>query len=284
MCHSQQNSSHSAAKQVMDSLRQNSKVTTPKPFRMMLREEDRKRRNVKTRSEMELENERLKKELDELKECGKKFRAKPAPATTHLLVINKRPNNLQRQKKQINQTDHSHHGNHHQQGTERHVSALPQQPFSFIERERKKREKKLANELNNLSPKTERTAFKARPVPRSLYRPSSPNSHIYRAVDLNNRCSALPPSILEGTLQEGEEAENEYADEFSRPQSTDISRCRNNLRKWKNKGVLQMEEEIERKRNRERDRDWSYIHPLRRTSLCHSQEPLNTCKSDYISV
>ncbi|XP_058604684.1 protein FAM161A-like isoform X1 [Onychostoma macrolepis] len=282
-----QNSSHSAANQGMDSLRQNSKVTIPKPFRMMLREEDRKRRNVKTRSEMELENERLKKELDELKECSKKFRAKPAPASTYLLfydIINKHPNKLQRQKNQINQTDH--HGNHHKQGTQHQSPTLPQQPFSFIERERKKREKKLADELNNLTPKAERRVFKARPVPRSLYRPSSPTCQIYEAVNLNHRGSALPPSILDDTLQEGEEAENEYEYEyeFSRPQSTDISRCSNNLRKWRNKAALQVEEEMERKRNRERDRDWSYFHPLRRTSLCHSQEPLNTCKSDYISV
>lgn len=289
MCHSQQNPSHSAANQVMDSLRHNSKVTIPKPFRMMLREEDRKRRNVKTRSEMELENERLKKELDDLKERGKKFRAKPAPASTYLLfydIINKRPNKLQRQTNLINQTvtDHGHHGNHQHQGTQRHASPLPQQPFSFIERERKKREKKLTDEFNNLPPKAERTAFKARPVPRSLYRPSSPNSQIYGAVNLNHRHSALPPSILEDTLQEGEEAQNEHDDEFSRPQNTGISRCSSNLRKWKDKGVLQVEEEMERKSNRERDRDWSYIHPLRRTSLGNSHEPPNTCKSDYISV
>ncbi|KAK7142404.1 hypothetical protein R3I94_011926 [Phoxinus phoxinus] len=285
--HSHQNPSHSAANQVMDSLRQNSKVTIPKPFRMMLREEDRKRRNVKTRSEMELENERLKKELDELKERGKKFRAKPAPASTYLLfydIINKRPDKLQRQNNLINQTDHDHHGNQQQQGTTRHASPLPQQPFSFIEREQKKREKKLADEFNNLPPKAERATFKARPVPRSLYRPSSPNSQIYGAVHLNDRHSALPPSILEATQQEGEEAENEYDDEFSRPQNTGISRCNSNLRKWKNKGVLQVEEEMARKSNRERDRDWSYIHPLHRTSLCNSQEPPNTCKSDYISV
>ncbi|XP_042629937.1 protein FAM161A-like isoform X1 [Cyprinus carpio] len=101
LSHSQQNSSYSAANQGMDSLRQNSKVTVPKPFRMMLREEDRKRRNVKTRSEMELENERLKKELDELKECSKKFRARPAPTSTYLLcydIITKHPKKLQLQK------------------------------------------------------------------------------------------------------------------------------------------------------------------------------------------
>ncbi|XP_039511082.1 protein FAM161A-like isoform X2 [Pimephales promelas] len=287
LCHFQQNSSHSAANQVMDSLRQNSKVTIPKPFRMMLREEDRKRRNVKTRSEMELENERLKKELDELKECSKKFRAKPAPASTYLHfydIINKRPNKLQKQTNLINQTDHGHHKKHQQQGSQRQASPRPQQPFSFIEREQKKREKKLADEFNNLPPKAERTAFKARPVPRSLYRPSSPNSQIYGADHLNHRHSALPPSVPEDTLQEGEEAENEYDDDFSRPQNKGISRCSSNLRKWKNKGVLQVEEDMKRKSNRERDRDWSYIHPLRKTSLCNSQEPPNTCKSDYISV
>ncbi|RXN29875.1 protein FAM161A-like [Labeo rohita] len=282
--HSQENSSHNAANQGMESLRRNSKVTIPKPFRMMLREEDRKRRNVKTRSEMELENDRLKKELDELKECSKKFRAKPAPASTYLLfydIISKRPNKLEQQK---NQMDHTLHGNHHKQGTQHQTPPLPQQPFSFIERERKKREKKLADELNNLTPKSERRAFKARPVPRSLYRPSSPTCQIYESVNLNHRGSALPPSILEDTLQEGEETENEDDDEFSRPQSTDISHCSSNLRKWKNKAALQVEEEMERKKNREKDRDWSYFHTLRRTSLCLSQEPLNTCKSDYISV
>ncbi|XP_051502387.1 protein FAM161A-like isoform X2 [Myxocyprinus asiaticus] len=297
-CHSQQNSSHNVANQVRDTaqeqsdtLRQNFKVTIPKPFRMMLREEDRKRRNVKTRSEMELENERLRKELDELKECGRKFRAKPAPASTHMLlydIIEKRPNKFQHQKNQISPNNLGHHENHHQQGTQRRAPPIPQQPFSFIERERKKREKKLADELNNLTSIEERRVFKARPVPKSLYRPSSPSYQLYGAVGLHtrehetHRHSVLTPSILEDTLQESDDAEHEYDDEFPRPQNTDKSLCNSSLRKWKNKGALQMEVEMERKRNR--DRDWSYIHPLRRTSLCHSQELLNTCKSDYISV
>ena len=58
-----------------------SKVTVPKPFRMTLREE-RKRRRVRTRSEVELENALLKRELEELRECGRKFRVTPAPAHT----------------------------------------------------------------------------------------------------------------------------------------------------------------------------------------------------------
>ncbi|XP_073784627.1 protein FAM161A-like isoform X2 [Danio rerio] len=260
-------SSHSAANQLPENQRRYSKITIPKPFRMMLREDDRKRRNVKTRSEIELENDRLKKELDELKECGKKFRAKPVPATTHLLlyeIINQRPNKLQQQKNPSSQKDQG-RGTSNQ--AQRHSAPLP---FSFIERERKKREKKLADELNSMTPRAKQTVFKARPVPRSLYRSSSPNSDLYEPINLNHRCTTLHPSILK--------EEEEYHRKFSGPKSTDISRRGSNFKKWKNK----VEEEMERKRNRERERDWSYIHPLRKTSFC--QEPQNTCKNDYISV
>lgn len=226
---------------------------------------------MKTRSLMALENERLRRELDELKECGKKFRAKPAPVSTHMPVcdyVNKRPN-----KHQSNPSNQGHHGN--QRGTQYSAPPIPQKPFSFIERERKKKEKKLADEINNLTAKEERKTFKARPVPKSLYRSSSPNYQMYEAESLNarqrqnRRCSTLPPSILEDTLQEGEDVDGEYPNEFS-------------IWKWKTKGMVQVEEESERKSNRERD--WSYIHPLRRASFCHSQELTHTRKSDYISV
>ncbi|KAA0711115.1 Protein FAM161A [Triplophysa tibetana] len=272
---SQQNPFHNQVRDMSwdtsDSLRQNYKITVPKPFHMMLREEDRKRHNMKTRSAMALENERLRRELDELKECGKKFRAKPAPVSTHMPVcdfVTKRPN-----KHQNNPTGQGHHGN--QRGTHYSAPPIPQKPFSFIERERKKKEKKLADEINNLTAKEERKTFKARPVPKSLYRSSSPNYQMYEAESLNTRqrqnrrCSTVPPSTLEDTLQEGEDedVDGEYPDEFS-------------IWKWKTKGMLQVEEELERKSNRERD--WSYIHPLRRASFCHSQEL--TRKSDYISV
>nr|XP_055028834.1 protein FAM161A-like isoform X1 [Misgurnus anguillicaudatus] len=279
-CRSQQNSSPNASNQVKEStreapdgLRQHSKITIPKPFHMMLREEERKRRNLKTRSEMELENERLRKELNELKECGKRFRARPAPTSTHMPlydIIGKRLNKHQRQK---NQSDLKDQG-HHQRGIQHR--APPQKPFSFIERERKKREKKLADKINNLTAKEERKVFKAKPVPKYLYMPSSPN--MYGADNLHTReqhirkCSLLPPNILEDMQHEGEEAEKKYANEFSS----------SSFWKWKTKGILQVEEEMERQRNRERD--WSYIHPLRRASFCHSQELSHTCKSDYISV
>ncbi|XP_077351197.1 protein FAM161A [Festucalex cinctus] len=100
----------------------NSKATVPKPFQMMLREV----RKVRTRSEVELENALLRRELDELRECQKKFRASPAPAHVRQPlydIISRRP------------------------PRRANPSASAPQPFCFLERERKKRESKMAAEL-----------------------------------------------------------------------------------------------------------------------------------------
>lgn len=138
-----------------------SKVTVPKPFQMMLREEERKRHRVRTRSEVELENTLLRRELEELRECQKKFRASPAPAHIHLPlyeVINCRPRG----------------------GRNNSVPDRSQEPFRFLERERKKREARIAAALGNFSRREERQGFKATPLPSSVYRSKrakSPNRH-----------------------------------------------------------------------------------------------------------
>ncbi|XP_061546532.1 protein FAM161A-like isoform X1 [Phycodurus eques] len=107
----------------------NSKVTVPRPFQMMLREV----RKVRTRSELELENALLRRELDELRECQKKFRASPAPAHVRLPlydIIGRR------------------------------------RPFHFLERERKKSEAKMAADPAGAGgPQGGRRAFAARRVP-----------------------------------------------------------------------------------------------------------------------
>ncbi|TKS86036.1 Protein FAM161A [Collichthys lucidus] len=135
----------------------NSKVTVPKPFQMMLREEERKRHKVRTRSEIELENTLLRRELEELQECQKKFRASPAPAHIHLPlyeIISRRSGQRSRSSStKRNQTS----------------AAASPQPFLFLERERRKREAKMVEEFGKLRPKGERQAFKARPMPSSVY-------------------------------------------------------------------------------------------------------------------
>eukprot|EP00063_Salmo_salar_P035935 XP_014010770.1 PREDICTED: uncharacterized protein LOC106577331 [Salmo salar] len=147
-------------------------VTVPKPFRMMMREEEKKRRKVRTRSEVELENLLLRRELDELRECGMKFRASPAPAHTRLPLYDVISCRLS-QRPGYNPGNHGVNFSNYRYvsvsgGNQRASSCSPQRPFSFLERERRKREQRIEVELENLVAKERRT-FKARPVPRSVY-------------------------------------------------------------------------------------------------------------------
>ncbi|XP_034408345.1 protein FAM161A-like [Cyclopterus lumpus] len=129
------------------------KATVPKPFQMMLREEERKRRKVRTRSEIELENALLRRELEELQECQKTFRAAPAPAHIHLPLYEVISRRLDRSRSS--------------------GGGAPPRPFRFLERERRKREAKVVAELGKLqAPEEEerrRRAFRARPMPSSVY-------------------------------------------------------------------------------------------------------------------
>lgn len=145
----------------------NSKVTVPKPFQMMLREEERKKHKVRTRSEIELENTLLRQELEELRECQKKFRASPAPAHIHLPlyeIISRR--NSQRS----NQSRSNTNNNRNMDATSTQTStALSPQPFQFLERERRKKEARIVAELGKFGERIERHNFKAKPMPTSIY-------------------------------------------------------------------------------------------------------------------
>lgn len=144
-------------------VRANSKVTVPKPFQMMLREEERKRHKVRTRSEIELENTLLRRELEELQECQKKFRASPAPAHIHLPlyeIISRRSGQRSR---------NSNSNRKHDTKRNQTSAAASLQPFHFLERERRKREAKMVEEFGKLGAKGERQAFRARPMPSSVY-------------------------------------------------------------------------------------------------------------------
>lgn len=143
-----------------------SKVTVPKPFQMMLREEDRKTHRVRTRSMIELENALLRRELEELRECQKKFRASPAPVHTHLPlyeIIRRRSSQRSNQRRSS-----GNNCSRNSKSNQASAAALTQ-PFHFLERERRKREAKIVAELGNLGQKEERQAFKARPMPSSVY-------------------------------------------------------------------------------------------------------------------
>ncbi|XP_048126314.1 protein FAM161A-like [Alosa alosa] len=266
-------------------------VTVPKPFQMMLREADKKRRNVKTRSEVVLENALLRRELEEMRECQRQFRATPA----RRFAVSSAS------------------------GRSRNTSP---QPFSFIERERKKRERKLEEALRSgAGSREERWVFKARPLPR-IYRACSEDYQLLGAVEMHSRDQEQqqqhrgPPAsrglqkhagrVLErekGDMEvdvdtetseekpEGREDGAESMDGTERPILDNANWTLRRKPSLVGKG-LQLEGETSRGVRRGREREWSYIQPIQRTcislnlasSFSVSHERMLAGKSHYISV
>lgn len=185
------------SRQTIVRVRPNSKATVPKPFQMMLREEERKRHKVRTRSEIELENTLLRRELEELQECQKKFRASPAPAHIHLPLYDV-----------ISQRSSQGRIIRRKQGT----PTASAQPFTFLERERRKKEAKIVAELGRPGAREERLVFKARPIPRSVY----PAKH--RSKSTSRQPKFLNICMLEREVREGYSDPNSDPEQDGRPE------------------------------------------------------------------
>uniref|UniRef100_A0A3Q2TYW7 Protein FAM161A n=1 Tax=Fundulus heteroclitus TaxID=8078 RepID=A0A3Q2TYW7_FUNHE len=164
------------------------KGTVPKPFHMMLREAEKQKHGVKTRSEVELENAELRRQLEELTECQKQFRASPVPAHVHLPVYEE----LQEQRRSARGRE-----------AQRHRTA--QKPFSFLERERLKKEQRQQQQQQQQSDQEKVKPFKAKPVPKSVYVAASgeqmKEEQLYRSIKIQMRAeemlrsASVPPSI-----------------------------------------------------------------------------------------
>ncbi|XP_076584809.1 protein FAM161A [Chaetodon auriga] len=191
------------------------RVTVPKPFQMMLREAERRKRGIKTRSEIELENAELRRQLEELTECQRKFRASPVPAHVHLPLYEElQERNEERQRRTRNRED-------------QHLRTI-QKPFSFLERERLKKEQK---QLRHPQPSDQEKVkpFKAKPVPKAVYAAASgeqmKEEQLYRSIKIQMRAqemlhsASVPPSMLARRLSERKKtkdgAAEARADDFS---------------------------------------------------------------------
>lgn len=176
------------------------RVTVPKPFQMMLREDERRKRGIKTRSEIELENAELRRQLEELTECQRKFRASPVPAHVHLPLYEELQDRNEERQQQRRMGEREYH----------HPRAS-QKPFSFLERERLKKEQK---QLHHPSPPDQEKVkpFKAKPVPKAVYAAASgeqmKEEQLYRSIKIQMRAqemlhsSSMPPSMLARRLSE----------------------------------------------------------------------------------
>uniref|UniRef100_A0A671QBM6 Protein FAM161A n=1 Tax=Sinocyclocheilus anshuiensis TaxID=1608454 RepID=A0A671QBM6_9TELE len=177
------------------------KVTVPKPFHMTLREAERRKKGIKSRLEIEQENADLRRQVEELTECQRKFHASPVPAHVRLLLYEE----LQE------------HRRLHREMEQQRLHTL-QRPFSFLERERLKKEQKEAKlreqmlKHNREEEEWRKCPFKAKPVPRVVKEAASgeqqKDEELYRAIKMQMRArellhsASMPPSMLARHLSE----------------------------------------------------------------------------------
>ncbi|KYO23648.1 protein FAM161A isoform X1 [Alligator mississippiensis] len=168
-------------------------ITVPKPFQMTIREARKKQQNVKSKSQIEMENNLLKKQLEEEAECQKKFRANPVPASVFLPLYQEIMEQNEERRKSVKERS-------------RNILLAYQRPFKFIEREEQRKEIRKM-QLKDLSlPEKKTKFFKAKPVPKSVYSPDVNDKlkeeELYREIRIRMRAeellrnSSLPNSRL----------------------------------------------------------------------------------------
>ncbi|NXG80949.1 F161A protein, partial [Baryphthengus martii] len=169
------------------------KVTVPKPFQMTIREARKKEQNLKSKSQIEMENNLLKKQLEEEAECQKKFRANPVPAAIFLPLYHEIVQRNEERRRSVK---------------ERCKLKLlaSQKPFKFLEREKQKSEMRKMQLRDLSAPEKNPKLFKAKPVPKSVYSPAVNDKlkeeELYREIRIRMRAeellrnSALPNSRL----------------------------------------------------------------------------------------
>ncbi|XP_044045438.1 protein FAM161A [Siniperca chuatsi] len=183
------------------------RVTVPKPFQMMLREAEKRKRGIKTRSEIELENAELRRQLEELTECQRKFRASPVPAHVHLPLYEELQERNEERQRSIRERE------------DQHLQTI-QKPFSFLERERLKKEQK---QLHHPQPSDQEKVkpFKAKPVPKAVYAAASgeqmKEEQLYRSIKIKMRAeemlhsASMPASMLARRLSERKKTKDSSA-------------------------------------------------------------------------
>lgn len=158
------------------------KITVPKPFQMTIREAQRKEQNVKSKSQIELENHLLKKQLEEEAECQKKFRANPVPAAVFLPLYHDIVQRNEERRRSVRERS-------------KLKLLASQKPFKFIERERQRSETRKMLLKDVPPPENKTKAFRAKPVPKCVYSPDFSDKlkkeELYREIRIRMRAEEL---------------------------------------------------------------------------------------------
>ncbi|XP_051868728.1 protein FAM161A isoform X2 [Pristis pectinata] len=173
------------------------KITIPEPFQMTLREAERKQQKIRSRSQIEVENYMLRKQLEEEAECQKNFCANPVPAHTYIPLMEEIMERNEERRKFV-------------KARSKEILLAIQKPFAFIEREEKKKEirKMQIKDLDLLVNK--KKTFKAKPLPKYLHDQKIidriEEEELYRAIRMKVRAqemlnsASLPKSMLHNAV------------------------------------------------------------------------------------
>ncbi|KAM7164170.1 protein FAM161B [Macrochelys suwanniensis] len=164
-----------------------STITIPQPFKMTLREARKKPQLMKSRASLELEKQRDKRQSQEEAECQKQFRAQPVPAHVYLPLYQEimEQNEIRREV-----------------ATQRRKELLlsTQRPFSFLEKEDKKKEAIRHKILAALAPVEISKPKGSKTVPKSIYNPvlgdKLKEAELYRKIRIQMRAKDLLENSL----------------------------------------------------------------------------------------
>ncbi|NXD76278.1 F161A protein, partial [Halcyon senegalensis] len=169
------------------------KVTVPKPFQMTIREARKKEQNLKSKSQIEMENNLLKKQLEEEAECQKKFRANPVPAAVFLPLYHEIMQRNEERRRSVKERS-------------KLKLLASQKPFKFLEREKQRTEMRKMQLRDLSAPERKAKLFKAKPIPKGVYSPAVNDKlkeeELYREIRIRVRAeellrnSSLPNSRL----------------------------------------------------------------------------------------
>uniref|UniRef100_A0A8C8SLV4 FAM161 centrosomal protein B n=1 Tax=Pelusios castaneus TaxID=367368 RepID=A0A8C8SLV4_9SAUR len=159
-----------------------STITIPQPFKMTLREAHKKSHLVKSRASLELEKQRDKRQSQEEAECQKQFRAQPVPGHVYLPLYQEimEQNEIRREG-----------------ATQRRKALLlsTQRPFSFLEKEEKKKEAIRQKGVAALVPAENSKPKSSNKVPKAIYNPvlgdKLKEAELYRKIRIQMRAKDL---------------------------------------------------------------------------------------------
>ncbi|KFO97161.1 Protein FAM161B, partial [Calypte anna] len=158
-------------------------ITIPQPFEMTLREARKKSQLMKSYILLELDKQRDKRQSQDEAECQKQFRAQPVPAHVFLPLYQEimEQNEIRRQI-----------------ATQKRKELLlsTQRPFSFLEKEEKKKEAMRQKFLSAATPnKSSKQKQASKKVPKSTYYPllgdKLKEAELYREIRIRMRAKDL---------------------------------------------------------------------------------------------